>query len=128
MAMCLFNNHRLWWHRNLYIIWLSRINDIKKECFEHLAVKEKNITCYRHCFLSETPQTCQTMGKRCIWCTPGTDFPRRFWEGRKLALSSNLPEPAINLVTVQYQLRRRAKPWEIMLHINSKVIISSIQW
>lgn len=42
------------------------------------------------------------------------DFRQQCWEeeeeeeGRKLDLSSNLPEPAINLVMVQYQLRKRA--------------------
>jgi hypothetical protein len=33
--------------------------------------------------------------------------------GRKLALSLNLPEPAINFIVVQYQLRKRAKPRQI---------------
>jgi hypothetical protein len=28
--------------------------------------------------------------------------------GRKLGLSLNLPEPAINLIVVQYQLRKEA--------------------
>ena len=78
--------------------------------FKLLVVQEKNITCYRHCFLCGQPQTCQTKGKRCTGCTPGTDFYQQFSEDRKLALSSNLPEPAINLVRVQYQLRKRAKP------------------
>jgi hypothetical protein len=48
--MCSFNSHGLLWHSHLYIIWRSCINDIRKECFEYLAVQEKYITCYRHFF------------------------------------------------------------------------------
>jgi hypothetical protein len=74
---------------------------------------QKNITCYHHYSPSEPPQTIQTKGKLCTRCTQHTDYPQQCWVGRKLALSSNLLEPAINWIVVQYQLRRRAKTRQI---------------